>query len=352
MITTMTPTRTPPAEEAWRALVERDDRFDGRFVFAVRTTGVYCRPSCPARRPRRENVTFFSSTDAARGAGFRPCKRCRPDQPVVDRVAAAREVLESAAGAPVRLDDLAERVGLSAGHLQRQFKARFGLSPRQWQSAQRSSRLRKGLRRPGTVSRAAYDAGYGSSSRVYEHAPAALGMTPGRFARGGAGVEISFTITDSSYGRVLVAATGRGVCAVLFGDTDRALAAALRAEFPQADLRPTDDTPAFRRLVGDVTAAIAGRTDPAAIPLDIVGSALQEQVWRALRTVPRGTTLSYADLAERIGRRTAVRAVAGAVARNRLAVLIPCHRVIRSDGGMGGYKWGVATKERLLAGEA
>lgn len=350
-MTTMTTTRRIPDDTAWRAVLERNPEFDDRFVFGVRTTGVYCRPSCPARRPNRENVTFFRSGPAARAAGLRGCLRCRPDEPAVDRIAAARELLESADETRLGLNELAERVGMSPGHLQRRFKARFGLSPRQLQNARRATRLRTGLRRADSVARAGYDAGFGSSSRLYAQASAALGMTPGRYARGGAGLEIGFAITDSACGRVLVATTARGVCAVLFGETDAGLEAALREEFPAATVAAAPATAALRRLVSRVASIIAGRTDAAGIPLDIMGSAFQEQVWRVLQGVPRGGTASYAEIARQAGRPDAVRAVAGAVARNRLAVLIPCHRVVRSDGGLGGYRWGVATKKLLLAAE-
>ncbi|MGE3616347.1 MAG: bifunctional DNA-binding transcriptional regulator/O6-methylguanine-DNA methyltransferase Ada [Gemmatimonadales bacterium] len=349
----MSPSARPAIdpETAWAAVGERDSSHDGRFVFAVRTTGVYCRPSCPARRPNRANVEFFRDGGGARAAGYRACRRCRPDEPVRDPLAAARAALEAAGPDRVTLTDLARRVGLSPSHLQRRFTARFGLSPRQFQSAVRSRRLRRSLQEGNSVSRAGYDAGFGSSRGVYEQADGHLGMTPARFASGGAGLTIRYAITDWAFGRVLVAATDRGVCAVLFGTSDPDLVHSLEAEFPEAALTSAGaGGKELSRLVASVARRLRG--GPAEdIPLDLLGTAFQEQVWRALREIPAGATESYREVARRIGRPGAVRAVATAIARNRLAVLIPCHRVVRADGSPGDYRWGAPLKRRLIDAE-
>lgn len=351
MITTMPELSRLSSAAAWQAVLDRDQTRDGGFVFAVKTTGVYCRPSCPARRPNRGNVEFFDSGEDARVAGFRACLRCRPDRDRADPLLAAKSILESADGDLVTLDRLGAEVGMSPGHLQRRFKARFGISPREFQAARRSNRLKTALKRSGSVSRATYDAGYGSSSRVYESADARLGMTPSRFAKGGAGLSISYAITDSPLGRLLVAVTERGVSAVLPGRTDAELVGNLEREFPKATISRIDPRAdaALGALVSKVVAEVAASAPGLEeVPLDIVGTAFQERVWRALQRIPRGKTRSYGDVARSLGQPLAVRAVASAIARNRLAVLIPCHRVIREDGSLGGYRWGLPTKRRLL----
>jgi AraC family transcriptional regulator of adaptative response/methylated-DNA-[protein]-cysteine methyltransferase len=352
MISFMTSNPAVNPKTAWQAVVRRDPERDGEFVFAVRTTGVYCRPSCPARRPNRANVAFFATGAAARAAGFRACRRCRPDEEWTDPLVAAKAALEEAGGDQVTLDTLARRVGLSPAHLQRRFKARFGLSPKEFQTARRTARFRSALRNGGSVSRATYDAGYGSSSRAYEGSNARLGMTPGRFARGGAGLAIHYQITDSRFGRLLVAATPRGVAAVLLGESDPSLEGALRQEFPNAERTRVElgaDDP-VTALTSRVASEIAGhrQTD---IPLDLIGTAFQERVWRSLQEIPRGSTRSYRAVARAVGQPRAVRAVASAIAKNRLAVMVPCHRVIREDGKLGGYRWGVTTKQQLLEAE-
>ncbi len=354
MIMTMPFKATWTPASAWAAVVARDPALDGRFVFAVRTTGVYCRPSCSARRPNRTNVSFFQDGAAARDGGYRACRRCHPDLPVSDPVAAARRLLEGTE-ARLTLDRLASLVALSAGHLQRRFKARYGMSPRTFQDRRRQDRLRAALRGGMAVSRATYDAGYGSSSRVYERAGSELGMTPGQFARGAKGLAIRYTIVDSPIAhRLLVAVTDRGVCAVLPGTTDAGLEVALAAEFPKADRVRIDRgadawlTNLVRR-VGQEIGGKVGTTGP--VSLDLRGTAFQERVWRALLEVPRGITRSYAEIAGAIGKPRSVRAVAGAIAHNRLAVVVPCHRVIRGDGSLAGYRWGLPMKERLLAVE-
>ncbi len=355
MITTvMSPhSRQPDPEAAWQAVVERDRTQDGRFVFGVRTTGIYCRPSCPARRPNRENVAFFATPDLARSGGFRPCRRCEPDGLARDPIAMAHHAIETAAPAHLTLDQLADLVALSPSHLQRRFKARYGMSPRVFQQVVRDRRFRVALKRSETVSRATYDAGFGSSSRVYEQAGARFGMTPGRLAKGGSGIEIRFTIIDSPYGRLLTAVTDRGVCAVLLGPDDPTLVSNLAAEFPSAARHRVDDGADgwLADLVAKVAAELRGELGAGPLPIDLIGTAFQQRVWRALSEVPRGHTQSYRDIAAAIGKPKAVRAVAGAIARNRIAVVVPCHRIIRDDGSIGGYRWGVPTKRQILASE-
>lgn len=341
-------TTRPPMQctddEAWDLVHSRDRAADGHFVYAVRTTGVYCRPSCPSRRPRRENVRFFDRPADAERAGFRACRRCHPASTAPDLVARAREVLEQAGEAP-SLAALAASLGVSAGHLQRTFRAATGLSPRAWAERLRSERLRRALQEGTTVSRAIFDAGFGSSSQAYATATRHLGMTPGAYRRGGAGLDIRYAFGDSSLGRVLVAWTSRGVCAVYPGPDDAALVRALGAEFPRATRTVATDAPE----VAAVLAAIDG--DGPTPALDPQGTAFQRSVWTALAAIPRGATRSYTDIARGLGRPRAVRAVAGACAANNIAVLIPCHRVLRGDGGLGGYRWGEERKRRLLAGE-
>jgi AraC family transcriptional regulator of adaptative response/methylated-DNA-[protein]-cysteine methyltransferase len=342
---------------AWAAVQDRDRSADGRFVYAVRTTGVYCRPSCPSRRPKRDNVSFFPETAAARNAGFRPCRRCRPDEPSdgPDPIELAHRLIREDASERITLDRLARKVGLSPFHLHRRFKQRYGLTPREVGAAARAERLKSSLKAGATVSRATYAAGYGSGSRVYEGAAARLGMTPARYARGGRGLAIRYTVVSSVLGRVLVAVTDRGVSAVALGGSDLELERRLAAEFPAAT-RTRIDTgadPWLADLVNRVAEALAqGGSAGESIPLDLMGTAFQYRVWQALLGIPRGSTRSYAEVARAIGRPTATRAVARAIASNRVAVLVPCHRVIREDGSLGGYRWGVPTKRSLLAAEA
>ena len=355
MITTvMSPLRheTDP-KTAWQAIIDRDRTQDGRFVFGVRTTGIYCRPSCPARRPNPENVAFFASPDLAQANGFRPCRRCKPDGAARDPVAMAHHAIETAESAPLTLDQLADLVELSPSHLQRRFKARYGMSPRAFQQIVRDHRFRVALKRNETVSRATYDAGFGSSSRVYEQAGVRFGMTPGRLAKGGSGIQIRFTITESPYGRLLTAVTDRGVCAVLLGPNDETLVSSLATEFPHAARNRVDDGADgwLTDLVTNVAAQLRGELTAGPLAVDLIGTAFQQRVWRALTEVPRGLTRSYRDIAVAIGQPKAARAVASAIARNRIAVVVPCHRIIREDGSVGGYRWGVPTKRKILADE-
>lgn len=340
-------------QEAWRAVEQHDAAYDGRFVYAVKTTGVYCRPSCSSKRPARRNVNFFAEPNAAERAGYRPCKRCDPrgDHQQPGAVARARAFIEQDPSRTISLDDLAAAIGMSAHHLQRSFKQLVGVSPREYQDALRSAQFRKRLRAGESVSRATYEAGYGSSSRVYERAAKSLGMTPAVYRKGGAGMHIVYTIADSPLGRVLVAFTKLGVCAVAMGDSDEALEANLRADFPRALIDRGDHRP--HAWVSAVLERIRHpRSIGREIPLDVNGTAFQRLVWKALQEIPAGDSRSYAAVAAAIGKPTAVRAVARACATNKVAVVIPCHRVVREDGALGGYRWGLERKERLLAEEA
>jgi len=342
-------------DRAWRAVVQRDKRFDGAFVYAVRSTGVYCKPSCASRQPLRTNVQFFPTGHDAEAAGFRSCLRCRPheqspaDDPSLER---ARAFLDRHADRVVSLQELANHVKLSPSHLQRSFKRATGFSPKEYQDARRMKELKARLRAGDSVSRATYEAGFGSSSRVYERADRALGMTPATFRRGGRGVAIAYTIAGTPLGRVLVATTERGVCAVELGATDDEVLAALQHDFPHAFIArgDTEHSEWINAVVGAVR-------DPrqvgiARIPLDMQGTGFQQQVCRALRDIPAGSRRSYSEIAKAIGRPTASRAVARACAKNRLAVVVPCHRVVRGDGDLAGYKWGTERKKRLLDSES
>ncbi len=338
----------------WAAVLARDAAADGTFVYAVRSTGVYCRPSCAARTARPENVEFHGSPAEAERAGFRPCKRCRPNgappaEADAARVAAACRLIESAEG-PLPLADLAARVGLSPRHLHRLFKASTGLTPRAYAAARRAERVREALARGSEVTKAVYGAGYGSSARFYAGSGDVLGMTPGRYRTGGGGAAIRFAVGECSLGAILVAASERGVCAISLGDDPDALVRALQDRFPRAELigGDVDFEALVARVVGFVEAPHLGLD----LPLDVRGTTFQERVWQALRAIPPGATVSYTELAERVGAPKAVRAVAGACAANTLAVVIPCHRVVRSDGKLSGYRWGVARKRALLAREA
>lgn len=348
----------PDPETAWRAVNRRDPTWDGRFVYGVTSTRIFCRPSCPSRRPRRDRMRVFATPTDAEAAGFRACRRCRPvtQGPTAGEAAVHRALayLNEHVEERVRLSDLARVTGQSAWHLQRTFRKLVGLSPREYLATRRADRLRAGLRQESSVSRATYEAGFGSSSRVYEGAPRFLGMTPGTFRRGGAGMEIRYTIVASPYGRLLVAATDRGVCAVMLGEDDAALVRDLGTQFPRATRSRVDAGDAWlARLVGEVAEEVRhpGRAGAAVIPLDLHGTAFQWRVWQALVSIPPGETRTYTQLARTVGKPKSVRAVAGACAANRVAVVVPCHRVIRNDGSLGGYRWGLPRKARLLEAE-
>ena len=342
----------PEGEESlWSAVLARDAARDGSFVYAVRTTGVYCRPSCPSRRPRRENVAFFRSGAQAEQAGFRACRRCghgAAGSASAEAVARAAAYLEVHLDGRVTLAALARHVGLSPFHLQRTFRRALGLSPRAFQDAKRLARFKARVRQGEAVGMATYEAGYGSSRGLYESARAGLGMTPATYRRGGAGETIRYTLVATELGRLLVATTGRGVCSVCVGADDARLEAELRAEFPSAAFSRDDEhvkpwVEAVLRHVRD-----AGATPP----LDLRGTAFQLRVWQALREIPAGETRSYGDVARAIGMPRASRAVARACATNRLALVVPCHRVVRGDGAPGGYRWGPSVKRKLLDREA
>lgn len=348
----------PASDDAWRAVATRDASADGQLFYAVTSTGVYCRPSCPSRRPRRENVRFFTSASAAEDHGFRACRRCRPND--ISRAAAsvarAKEILDrhadTGAEGSIPLGELSAVVGMSPFHLQRLFQAQMGLSPARYLRARRGERFKSQLRNGGTVSRATYDAGLGSSSRAYELAESQLGMSPATYRRGGKGTAIRYRVARSSLGVVLVAATNRGVCAVKLGDDASALEGELAAEYPHAMLtrsRGSDDE--FGAWVEVIVRYVDRDEGSPAIPVDVRGTAFQWKVWRALQAIPRGETRSYTEVAAAIGKPTAVRAVASACASNRVALLIPCHRVLRSDGALSGYRWGPERKRKLLERE-
>jgi AraC family transcriptional regulator, regulatory protein of adaptative response / methylated-DNA-[protein]-cysteine methyltransferase len=361
MSTPMIETREPemsraPArdEERWQAVKRRDPAFDGQFLFAVRTTGIYCRPSCASRPAKRENVSFFETGAAAEKAGYRACKRCRPDKlgapdPQVEAVRRACERIEQAEEAP-KLADLAASVGLSPYHFHRVFKAITGVTPKAYAVQTRARRAADGLRTAETVTEAIYDAGFNSSSRFYESTTARLGMTPGAVRRGGAGAVIRFAVGEASLGAVLVAATDKGVCAILLGDDPEALVRDLQDRFPRAELEGGDAE--FEHMVAQVVGLVEAPGQRLDLPLDIRGTAFQQKVWAALSAIPAGKTGTYAEIARAIGQPTAVRAVAQACGANPLAVAIPCHRVVRSDGDLSGYRWGVERKRKLIAREA
>jgi len=340
--------------ERWQAVRTRDRRADGAFVYSVRTTAVYCRPSCGARRARPENVRFHASPAEAREAGFRPCKRCRPDLPerpgVADQaVAKACRLIETAEEVP-SLDALARATGLSRFHFHRVFKAATGVTPMAYAAECRAGRVRRELRRTATVTEAIYAAGYNSNGRFYAEANQRLGMTPKAFRTGGEGSRIRFAIGTCSLGRILVGATERGIAAIWFGEDDAVLEQHLRARFPNAMLTEADES--FATILAAVVEAVETPARGLDLPLDVQGTAFQNRVWQALREIPAGTTRSYAAIARQIGRPEAARAVAAACAANPAALAIPCHRAIRADGGLAGYRWGTERKRALLSREA
>lgn len=346
-------TTATASDPRWALVRSRDATADGRFVYAVATTGVYCRPSCPSRAARPENVSFYETPALAEHAGYRPCKRCRPGEPSLAERRAARIVevcryIEEASEPP-SLAELARLAGMSPHHLHRTFERVTGLSPKAYAAAHRERRVREALAKGETVTSALYDAGYASSGRFYADAAAVLGMTPTAYKRGGAEVVIRFAVGESSLGSVLVAATSRGVCAILMGDDPEALVHDLERRFPRAELVGDDD--GFAELVARVVALVERPWEPADLPLDIRGTAFQKRVWRALRAIPAGRTRTYSEIARALGDPDATRAVAGACAANPLAVAIPCHRVVRTDGAPSGYRWGLERKRALLERE-
>jgi AraC family transcriptional regulator of adaptative response/methylated-DNA-[protein]-cysteine methyltransferase len=341
------------AEQRWQAVVRRDPQADGSFVYAVRTTGVYCRPSCPSRTAKRQNMEFFDSADLAAAAGYRPCRRCRPDarspqQRWIERVLAACRAIEQSPSA-LTLDQLAQQAGMSAHHFQRRFKAVTGLSPKAYHRAVQARRMRTALQSAQSVTEAIYEAGFNSSGRFYEDAPALLGMSPGNYRKGGAGEHIRHAVEPCTLGWVIVAATRKGICAIEFDESARALETRIRARFPQARFEPADA--AFQQWIARVLRYIEQPRGVLDLPLDVQGTLFQRRVWQALQTIPAGQTASYAEIAKRIGHPMAYRAVAHACASNPVAVAIPCHRAVRADGSLAGYRWGIARKAELLRRE-
>jgi AraC family transcriptional regulator of adaptative response/methylated-DNA-[protein]-cysteine methyltransferase len=337
----------------WEAVQHRDPAADGEFYYSVRTTGVYCRPSCAARLARRENVAFHANPAAAEKAGFRPCKRCRPNEPALAErqaaaVAKACRLIEQAEEMP-SLAALAKAAGMSRFHFHRVFRAVTGVTPKAYADAHRAQRVRDALASSGSVTEAIYGAGFNSSGRFYAASADMLGMTPRDFRAGGAGAAIRFAVGACSLGNILVAATDKGVCAISFGDDPDALVRDLQDRFPKARLIGGDSE--FEKLVAKVVGFVESPTKEFDLPLDVRGTAFQQRVWKALRRIPAGATATYTDIARRIGRPKAVRAVAAACAGNPVAVAIPCHRVVRLDGDVSGYRWGVARKRALLEKE-
>lgn len=344
--------------ELWNAVLSRDSSRDGSFVFAVRSTGIYCRPSCPARRPRREHVSFFQLPEAAEQAGFRACRRCHPrraqaSDPRIELVRQICHAIDEHDEEPQTLNTLSQETGVSAHHLQRTFKELMGITPRQYAESRRLNQFKANVKGGASVTEAMYDAGYGSSRSLYEQSSSRLGMTPATYGRGGRGMRIIYTTADCSLGRLLVAATERGVCSVALGDSNAELIKALFAEYPNASIDSKDTliSPSLNLWLSQVLELIAGKNPHTDLPLDIQATAFQFQVWEELRRIPRGVTRSYQEIAAAIGKPKAVRAVARACASNHVALVIPCHRVIREDKSLGGYRWGLDRKEKLLERE-
>jgi AraC family transcriptional regulator of adaptative response/methylated-DNA-[protein]-cysteine methyltransferase len=345
-------------EARWDAVQARAAGADGRFWYSVRSTGVYCRPSCPSRTPRRANVAFHASCRDAEAAGFRPCLRCRPLDPTLaerqaQTVARACRLIDAAidgADPAPSLASLAEACGMSRFHFHRVFKAQTGITPKAYADARRAARLPQALKDAASVTAAAYDAGFNSSGRFYAASPGLLGMEPRRWRAGGDGETIRFAVAQCSLGALLVAATGRGICCILLGDDPDLLVRDLQDRFPKAELLGAE--PGFERTVAQVVGLIEAPRLGLDLPLDVRGTAFQQRVWQALRQIPAGQTVGYAELASRLGLPQGARAVAGACAANPVAVAIPCHRVVRNDGALSGYRWGVERKRTLLAREA
>ncbi|HYE74280.1 MAG TPA: bifunctional DNA-binding transcriptional regulator/O6-methylguanine-DNA methyltransferase Ada [Blastocatellia bacterium] len=339
-------------EIRWHAITNRDSRFDGAFVFGVRSTGIYCKPSCPARRPLRENVEFFDSTIEAQQNGFRACLRCLPDSgltpdPQAQIVSRVCQLIE--ANNDASLSSLSQQLKLSPHHLQRTFKNLAGITPRQYAEALRVQRFKAEIKEGRDVTNAMYEAGYNASSRLYEKASAQLGMTPATYRKGAEGMSIGYTIVDCELGRMLVAATERGVCSVTFGDRDEKLIADLNAEYPAAEIKVDDDI--LAQIVSTILNYLSGKEPRLDLPLDLQATAFRLRVWKELRRIPYGETRSYSEVAAAIGQPTATRAVASACAANPVALVTPCHRVVREGGELSGYRWGVERKRKLLEKE-
>jgi AraC family transcriptional regulator of adaptative response/methylated-DNA-[protein]-cysteine methyltransferase len=339
--------------QLWTAFEARDAGADGRFVVAVLSTGIYCKPSCPARRPKRENVRFYPVCEAAERAGYRACKRCRPNlveaaNPRLAAIRKAARLIDEADAIPT-LTMLGRAVGISPHHLQRLFTEIVGVSPRAYGEAKRVARLKADLKAGEPVAQAMYGAGYGSASRLYEKAKAELGMTPARYRKGGVGEEVRFAIKKSPLDLLMVAATERGVCMIALGEDEAKLTRRLQAEFPEAAV--ARDEAGLGAYVEPILRHLSGKLPHLALPIDIRATAFQRRVWQELQRIPAGETASYREVARRIGKPKAVRAVANACASNPVALVIPCHRVIRANGELGGYGWGPKRKQALLARE-
>jgi len=339
------------ARRYWRATLERDSRADGTFFLAVRSTHIYCRPSCPARRPLRRNVIFFRTREEAEKNGYRPCLRCRPNELAASAalVARASRLLAEYSDENLRLAALGAKLATNAAVLRRAFRQVTGLAPRELAEALKVARFKALLRSGKSITDALYETGYGSSSRVYERSNAQLGMTPATYRKGGKGMKIEYTIAKSPLGKVLVAATERGVSAVYLGDAESKLLAELREEYPRAEISPAIGS--AQRWVREIIQRIEGKPAHADLPLDLQATAFQRRVWQELQRIPRGTTRTYSQVARALGRPKAVRAVARACATNPVSIVVPCHRVIREDGTLAGYRWGLNRKEQLLATE-
>jgi len=336
----------------WRAVLARDSRRDADFVFAVLSTGIYCRPSCPARRPQRRQVVFFADPGAAEREGFRACRRCRPRDAVVRDetfIEKAARHLAARAGEPIRLDELARAMGVSPGHLQRTFRRTLGISPRHFAEALRLGRFKSLVRSGTSITDSLYASGFGSSSRLYERSNTRLGMTPAAYRRGGEGMQIGYTIVRSPLGRLLVAATSRGISAVYLGASDAKLLEVLREEYPRAEIRSAGGD--FSRWVRALLKHLRGQQPKLDLPLDVQATAFEQRVWQELRRIPYGSTRTYTEVARALGKPRAVRAVARACATNPVSIVVPCHRVIRADGSLAGYRWGLDRKRALLARE-
>ena len=342
-----------PERRFWQAVAKRDGRYDGAFVFAVRSTRIYCRPSCPARRPRREQVKFFRVPEAAECAGFRPCRRCDPRS--APRSAESRliqqacSLMERSSEDPIRVASVASGTGVSPFRLQRTFRRLMGISPHGYAQSIRLRRLKTRLREGNDVTTALYEAGYGSSSRLYERSNGHLGMTPATYQRGGRGMEIRYTTASTHLGRLLLAGTDKGVAAIYLGDADSTLEAELRQEYPAAEIH-RNPAP-VSKWIRQVVRHVSGEQPELDLPLDVKGTAFQRRVWEALQRIPRGSTRTYSALARAIGLPKGQRAVARACATNPVSILVPCHRVVREDGELAGYRWGVKRKQALLDGE-
>lgn len=352
MKTTGITPRTAPADgrdtHYWQAVLARDGRADGLFFFAVRSTSIYCRPSCPARRPLRINTLFFQTRQEAERQGYRPCRRCKPDEIPASAliVQRAAQVLENETDEPVNVITLARKLDVRTGALRRAFRQQTGLNPKELSAALRLQRFKKLLREGHHIADALYATGYGSVSRVYERSDAQLGMTPATYQKGGMGMQIKYTTAKSSLGEVLVAATERGVSAVYLGENSVKLAAELHREYPKASIAPQKG--AFTEWVEEIVARTEGNAPRRELPLDLQATAFQRRVWRELQRIPLGSTRTYAQVAKAVGKPGAVRAVARACATNPVSVVVPCHRVVRSDGNLAGYRWGVPRKQTLL----